>query len=119
HLPGVSPACNEIIPGWVLANNLYGVKRNEAKYRARNRARRTVPGWAVFRPEIIELLRDARQRLLAVKQPRDFYTDRDIPGLGKNYLLESARQNAIGTYEFHIHCYALLGLLDRVRSVVR
>ena len=35
--PGVSPAYNEIIPAWVLRENLYALKRTEGKFRARNR----------------------------------------------------------------------------------
>ena len=40
-LPGVSPAYNEIIPGWVLSDNLFALKRNEGKYSMRNKARRS------------------------------------------------------------------------------
>src|SRR5208282_4258957 len=37
---GISPAFNEIIPAWLLTDNLYTLKRNEGKYQARNKARR-------------------------------------------------------------------------------
>ncbi|MFH1009541.1 MAG: DUF4954 family protein, partial [Candidatus Latescibacterota bacterium] len=31
---GISPARNEIIPAWVLTDNMYALKRNEGKYKA-------------------------------------------------------------------------------------
>jgi hypothetical protein len=117
QVPGVSPAYNEISPAWVLAHNLYAVKRNEGKYRARNRARRTVFPFAVFRPEIVEWMRDACARLEAVAEPKDAYTDRDIPGLGKNFVLERGRQTALTTYRFFVRYYALSGLLEHVRTL--
>jgi hypothetical protein len=116
HHEGVSPAYNEILPAWVLSDNLYAVRRNEAKYRARNRARRTRFSLDVFRPDTVELMRDACRRLEWVSRIQEVYTDRDIEGLGKNYLEEPARQTAIAAYRFHVRHYALLGLLERIRE---
>jgi hypothetical protein len=115
--PQVPPACNEIAPGWVLAHNLYALRRNESKYRARNRARRVRLTFDIFRPDTVDLMRDACRRLEAV-ETREFYTDRDIKGLGKNYLQEAARQSALAAYRFHIRHYALLGLLEATRAAV-
>lgn len=114
--PQVSPAFNEIVPGWVLAHNLYALRRNEGKYQARNQARRARLTSDVFRPDTIDLMRDACRRLEAVATPREFYTDRDIKGLGKNYLQEAARRSAITAYRFHVRHYALLGLLEAARA---
>src|SRR5207248_2064313 len=105
---------NEIQPAWMLSENLYALKRNEAKYRARNRARRSTFPFAVFRPEIIDLLRAACRRLEAVSTVQETYTDRDIEGVGKNYLVEAARHRAIEAYRFHTRAYALLVLKERV-----
>jgi hypothetical protein len=112
HLPGVSPALNEIFPGWMIAENLFALRRCEAKYRAR----RPALDCRVFRPETVELLRDACRRLEAVRQPSDFYTERDIAGLGKNVLNEPNRRQAIDTYRLALRSYALLGLLEQTRA---
>jgi hypothetical protein len=39
----VSPALNEIIPGWVLKENIYAVLRNERKFQERNKVRAVSP----------------------------------------------------------------------------
>src|SRR5262249_34214469 len=44
----VSTALNEIIPAWLLTDNLFTLKRNEAKFRQRNRARRTQFDFELF-----------------------------------------------------------------------
>src|SRR5205085_1297744 len=38
---GVPPPFNQISPGWMLRENAYALRRCEAKFRARNRARRS------------------------------------------------------------------------------
>ncbi|MBL8796423.1 MAG: DUF4954 family protein [Planctomycetia bacterium] len=117
--PDISPAYNEIVPAWVLLDNLYMIRRNEAKFRRRNQARRTAFDFAVFRPEIVELMRVARQRLEAVAPRREIYTDLDIPGLGKNFLLEKHRQAAVEGYGFHMAWYALMGLKERLEALLQ
>jgi len=114
--PHVSPAYNEIMPAWVLSDNIYTIRRNEGKYKARNKARRSKFVFDVFRPDIVELMLDGRRRLSEVAQRKELYTDRDINGLGKNYMLERTRADAIETYTFYIRYYALLGLMKRVES---
>jgi hypothetical protein len=64
-------------------------------------------------------MRDARRRLSEVTERKELYTDRDIKGLGKNYMLERSRTDAIDTYTFYIRYYALLGLMKRVASASR
>jgi NDP-sugar pyrophosphorylase family protein len=105
----VSPAYNEIMPGWVLSDNIYTVKRNEGKYIKRNKAKRSQFVFEVFRPDIIDLMIDARKRL-QVSEKKEIYTDKDIKGLGKNYMLEASRVSGIEAYTFYIKYYALLGL---------
>jgi hypothetical protein len=119
RFPGVSPAYNELIPAWLLIDNLYTIKRNEGKYQLRNKARRTQYEFKVFRPEIVDLMRDACRRLEAVSPVKEVYTDRDLDGLGKNYLLEPNRQPAVEAYRFFIHYYTLLELKERVRMALR
>jgi len=109
----VSPAYNEIMPGWVLSDNIYTVKRNEGKYIKRNKAKRSQFVFEVFRPDIIDLMIDARKRL-EVKEKKKIYTDKDVKGLGKNYMLEASRVSGIEAYTFYIKYYALLGLKKAV-----
>jgi len=116
--PGISPAYNEIMPGWVLSDNIFTIRRNEGKYQARNKARRSTYVFEVLRPDIIDLMLDARSRLQAVEHPKELYTDRDVPGLGKNYMLERSRLKAIDTYTFYIRYYCLLGLRREVARLV-
>lgn len=115
---GISPAYNEITPAWVLSDQIYTVLRDERKYRERNRARHTLFDFEVFRPAIVDLMVEARRRLQEVRELRPVYTEKDVPGLGKNYMLESSRKLAIETYSFHIQTYALRGLKKRVEKVL-
>jgi hypothetical protein len=116
HFPGVPPGFNQISPGWMLRENVYALRRCEAKFRARNRARRSRFDFAVFRRETVELMRDAARRLTGVREVKELYTERDIPGLGKNVLTERDRVRAADAYWFYTRHYALLGLLGRVRE---
>ncbi|MBN1587562.1 MAG: DUF4954 family protein [Candidatus Omnitrophica bacterium] len=114
--PGVSPAYNEIMPAWVLSDNIYTVKRNEGKYMKRNKARRSELVFEVLRPDIIDLVIEARKRLQSVAEKKEVYSDRDIKGLGKNYLLEASREKAIETYTFYLQYYGLLGLKKQLEN---
>ena len=116
RIDGVSPAYNEIMPGWVLSDNIFTVRRNEGKYRKRNKAKRAKIEFEVFRPEIIDLMIDARRRLGEVKQVKKVYTDKDINGTGKNYMLEESRSAGIEAYTFYIKYYALMGLKKQLAS---
>jgi len=117
-IPGVSPAYNEILPAWVLSDNIYMVKRNEGKYQKRNKAKRSKFDFEVFRPEIVDMMIDARKRLSAAGG-KEVYTSKDVAGLGKNTMSEGSRKKAVETYLFYIRYYALLGLkreLEKPRS---
>jgi hypothetical protein len=115
--PAVPPAglpvsFNEIFPAWVLYENIYSVRRNEGKYRKRNKARRSDFVFTVFRPEIIDMMVAARNRLRDVLSVKDVYTEQDIPGLGKNYMLEESRTAGIEGYSLYIEFYVLSELLS-------
>ncbi|MFL5245594.1 MAG: DUF4954 family protein [Gemmataceae bacterium] len=114
HLPNVPLAFNEMIPAWLLSDNLYALKRNEKKFRDRYPGRRWPLESEIFRPDTVDLMRSALHRLEQVTAVKDVYQDKDIEGLGKNYMLEANRLRAIASYRFHILLYALLGLKDRV-----
>ncbi len=68
HFTGVSPAYNEILPGWVLSDNIFAVLRNERKYAIRNKATRSTFGYEVFRPEIVDLMVAARGALRGIAE---------------------------------------------------
>jgi len=117
-LDGISPAFNEIAPGWVLSDNIYTIKRNEGKYQKRNKAKRSKFVFEVFRPQIVDLMLDARQRLIDIKFKKNYYTFKDIQGLGKNYLLETDRARGVEAYTFYIRYYALLGLKKKLEELL-
>ncbi|HID10104.1 MAG TPA: DUF4954 family protein [Candidatus Latescibacteria bacterium] len=114
----ISPAYNEIVPAWLLTDNIFTLRRNEGKFKDRNKARRTKFVFDVFRPDTVDLMKEARRRLQEVREVREVYTDKDIPGLGKNYMLERSRKPAIEAYTFYIRYYALLGLKEQVERML-
>jgi len=111
---GAAPSYHEILPAWVLSDNLYMLKRNEGKYKKRNKAQRTVFVFDVFRPDTVAKMVRARDRLAAVEQNKSVYTQKDIPGLGRNYLKEEKRLDSLETYGYFIEYYALCGLKSRI-----
>ena len=84
----------------------------------RNKARRSTFVFEVFRPDIVDLMIEARARLQNVKKQKDIYTSRDVKGLGKNYLLEANRVSGIDAYTFYIKYYALLGVKKQVAQLL-
>ncbi|MBN2403019.1 MAG: DUF4954 family protein [Spirochaetes bacterium] len=115
---GIPPAYNEIFPGWVLSDDLYAVKRNEGKYKKRNKAHRAAFEFDVFRPEIIDMMTTARSRLACISQIKEFYTSKDITGLGKNFLTEESRIKGIAAYSAYIEYYALCGLKQHIDELI-
>ena len=81
----------QLIPGWMLKDNLYSVLRNIWKYKNRTKSNRTTINTEVFSDEVIKQLRDARERL--EKNPSS-----SMPGIGKNYLIEKHRLEGIEIY---------------------
>lgn len=108
HVPR---AFNEIVPGWALEANAYGLARNELKYGQRDKSRRHRIDYKVLRPHIVRQVRAARDRLRAVARPKAVYLEGDIDGLGKNFLREDSRLRAIAIYERALLRYALRQLL--------
>jgi len=115
---GISPAYNELVPAWVLSDNLYAVARNEGKYLKRNRARRLAFSSEVLRPDIVDLMVRAKERLCSVTEVREFYTDADIPGTGKNFITRKNLLPAIETYSRHIERYCLAGLFAQCKRSI-
>jgi hypothetical protein len=115
---GVSPAYNELIPAWVLSDNLYTVERNQGKFKKRNKARRSIFVFDVFRPETIDMMLDARMRLKGVSHVKEVYLEGDLPGTGKNFVTRQSLLKAIETYSLHIEYYCLNGLFARCRQLI-
>jgi hypothetical protein len=112
-----SSGLNEISPAWVLSDNMFTLMRNEDKFRKRQKGNAScVYEHQVFRPEIISLVCEARDRLrdVASQGPEGVYTESDITGLGKNYLREPTRLRAIDTYSFIIRWFGLRGLYREI-----
>lgn len=118
-IPGASPMYNEVMPGWVLSDNIYMVMRNEGKYMDRNKAKREKFVFEVFRPDIVDLMIGARKRLdIPAESRKDFYlADKMIKGLAKNYMSEQSRVAGIEAYTFYIRYYALKGLFRKVSEL--
>jgi len=117
---GVPPAYNEAFPGWVLSDNIYMVMRNEGKYQKRNKAKREKFVFEVFRPDVVDLMLDARKRLMIGdgQKAKIYVGDKPIRGLAKNYMTEDARHAGIEAYTFYIRYYALKGLLRKTAELV-
>ncbi|CEG39757.1 uncharacterized protein PHALS_09993 [Plasmopara halstedii] len=123
-IPSLSPAMNEIFPGWVLYSSVFTVLRNENKFHLRNKSKRTQIDADIFRKEIVEYMKDARAALRAAEGKAQVilpngeavHTDKQVRGLGKNYMRESSRREAITTYTFFIKLFALKALFKRVES---
>lgn len=120
-IPELSPAINEIMPGWVLASSVFTVLRNEHKFKTRNHSQRINIGFKIFRPEIISLMVNARKvlinaansaKIFAPSSKMPIYTDKQVVGLGKNYMTEVSRKNAIKAYTFFIKHFVYQEIVD-------
>ena len=60
---GISPALNEVFPGWVLYGNYYMIVRNEDKFAHRNKSKRNLFEMSIIRPEIVAMIFKARSLL--------------------------------------------------------
>jgi NDP-sugar pyrophosphorylase family protein len=116
YSPDIPPAYNEILPGWVLTNNIYMVKRNEEKFRERDLARRTRIHSEIFRAEIVDKMIQGRNLLDGVKKIQAFYTDEQISGVGKNILTEENRKKGLEAYGLYIEYYVLKGLMKETEK---
>ena len=68
----VSPAYNEILPGWALYNNYYMIIRNEDKFLTRNKSKRNTIENLILRPDIVAMIAHARAVLSFSPQATEF-----------------------------------------------
>lgn len=117
---GVSPALNEIRPGWALIHNAYGLERQERQLFARNKARRTRVQPAIFRPDLLALVESALERLNSAPPSKaGLFLERNMPGLGKNFMIEEARVEAIRAYEIGLRLGAAHCLIRELARCAR
>ncbi|MHC5067303.1 MAG: DUF4954 family protein [Planctomycetota bacterium] len=90
----VPRAYNEILPAWGLYAGAYGIERAELKFARRDRSRRHVIDYKILRPAIIQ----------------------ELPGLGKNFLREEARERAVTAYRRVLLRYGLRILLGEAEG---
>ncbi|MDX2177249.1 MAG: DUF4954 family protein [Candidatus Sumerlaeia bacterium] len=135
--PAVPRGLNEAFPGWQVRNNLYGLLRNQEKFQTRNSAEREVVETRVFRKEFragaeraLAALRGAAKQDAAGVLPSGerWFTEDQVPGLGKNYVREPQVRAGILHYEFLLRLIAYFELagsgkaaqgLDVVKDVVK
>lgn len=114
--PDLPTTLNEIVPGWVLTDNLYALVRAQTKYAPNQHRGRFDCAW--LPSDLWGLLEEACRRLEGIATPRPVYTDQDIEGLGKNFLREPARQAALATYRALLLYDALLAFKARVEHAL-
>ncbi|KAL0583307.1 hypothetical protein ABG067_006808 [Albugo candida] len=117
-LEGLSPALNEISPGWVLKHSLFTILRAQTKFKTRNKSERMKKASTEIlynRADLVSIMKTARERLqhapAKLTAPKHFYTNATVPGLGSNYMTEKSRVSAINTYTYFIRLCALEALL--------
>ena len=91
----VSPAYNEILPGWALYNNYYMIIRNENKFKQRNKSKRNTFETDVIRQSIVDLMVSARSQLL-MREPVNQDTFLDLDSFGTLRDTRSSSLRAIG-----------------------
>jgi len=112
---GVPEAWNQLIPAWVLSDNLYALVRSKRKVAERRKASHSECESEIFRSDTVRLMLAARKQL-ASATGREFYTECEIPGTGKNFVSDAHRIAGIETYGRFIRFWALLMLLRRFES---
>jgi NDP-sugar pyrophosphorylase family protein len=132
-IQNISPAMNEILPGWILSDNLYMILRNETKFLKRGKKATTLSQRTghvnydneALRPSIINMMIEAREKLNKVKidecqyldsKNQGVWTSKEIQGLGKNYMKESTRLKGIQTYTDFILYYCVRSMWRALAS---
>ena len=110
-IPELSPALNEILPGWVWSDNAYSLVRRSYKIldgrkgdgQASDHASAGFPGTALspgfftgplFAPAMARRVLHALAALRAAPAGKPFCLEEDIPGLGKNFLRREKRASS-------------------------
>ncbi len=114
--PGIPAGANEIFPGWVYLHNMYMLQRNRLKFLERSVHGKEPLSSELFRPDLMIRVLSALKALKSVTETKEYYTDQDIPPIGKNVMTEKSRNEGIEAYEEAIAFYALRALVRRLSS---
>lgn len=127
--PEISPAINEITPGWMWSDNAYALVRRSYRLEDGNKARRhnfnddpgcTLPrGFLTGRMFTRAMARSIHKAYLALKLAppgRPYYLEDVIPGLGKNFLRGTNLASSLQAYEDFLAFYLFLAYADRPLS---
>jgi hypothetical protein len=122
-IPNVSPAFNEVVPGWILSDNLYMILRNETKFQKRGKKATQLSAdtghvnydHQALRPCTVTMMLEARHKLMNVKtackymnsKQEGIWTSKEIDGIGKNYMKESTRLKSIQVYSDFVLFYGV------------
>tara|TARA_B100000029_G_scaffold509821_1_gene599844 strand:- start:592 stop:1410 length:819 start_codon:yes stop_codon:yes gene_type:complete len=98
---GVSPAINELHPGWLIGHSFYQLVRNTDKYRQRTRLQRLSLTFDPFSLSSLKLAQRALGRLLEAPDDTPLGPG-SIEGIGKNLVTREAVDNGIADYRFLI-----------------
>lgn len=105
--PGLSPALNEISPGWMWSDNAYSLVRRAYKFESAEKTRQGFFASCLFTPELAGQVLSALLALRAAPPDRPYYLEEHIPGLGKNVLRAETRVRALAAYEDYLGCFLL------------
>ncbi len=118
---GSTNGLNEILPGWMWSENAYALIRNAYKYEDRNQAKHhplpnpPVPKGSplsgsflsagLFSPRIVGLAIHALLELRGAaksKSSKSVYREKELPGLGKNFMSGARLNLSIAAYENYL-----------------
>jgi len=117
--PRGAEGLNEILPGWVWAENAFALIRGAYKFQDRNRAMRhvfpnppvseksplrgTFLSAGLFAPTLeAHVLKALAALKNAARRNKAFYLEREIPGLGRNFLSRKNLASGISAYENYL-----------------
>lgn len=110
RLEDIPSGWNEIRPAWMLAENAYAVKRRELRLAVAENSPQEM-----FHRDVVDMMRAAMYRLSSAEDG-PYYCEKQIAGLGKNYLSNKARCVAIIAYQRWIDYYVLRGFQQQLTT---
>jgi len=102
---GISHNLNEVIPGWSYQKNAFAIARNLFKYAQRAKGQSEDLAYELLNPQLARQVLDAYD-LLQVARIQDAYTEKEIKGIGSNFMRESTRQEATKSYAAYLERFA-------------
>jgi len=101
---GEVPGLNEIVPGWVYSKNAYGIFRNIYKWDKRSGLRNNLD--LLFSKPVLNSViygcNVLKKFLLGKDTLHSVVKEKELPGLGSNYIKIESVENIIEAYELYI-----------------